>query len=63
MQAVTYSEALYSLDSFMDEACGNHEPIVITRYKNKSVVLLSLEDYESLVKSEYLVSIPENRGE
>ena len=47
MQAVTYSEARYGLKNFMDEACNNHETILITRRKSGSVVLLSLEDYES----------------
>jgi len=60
MQAVTYSEARHGLKSFMDTACSNHEPILITRRKNESVVLLSLEDYESLMESEYLLSSPAN---
>ena len=60
MQAVSYSEARHSLKNFMDEACSNHEPILITRRKSESVVLLSLEDYESLIESEYLLSSPAN---
>ena len=39
---------------------SNHEPILITRRKSESVVLLSLEDYESLMESEYLLSSPAN---
>jgi antitoxin YefM len=60
MQAVSYSEARQGLKNFMDEACNNHEPILITRRKSESVVLLSLEDYESLMESEYLLSSPAN---
>ncbi len=60
MQAVTCSEARHSLKNFMDDACGNHEPILVTRRKGKSVVLLSLEDYESFLESEYLLSSPAN---
>ncbi len=60
MQAVTYSEARHGLKNFMDEACRNHEPILITRRKSDSVVLLSLDDYESLMESEYLLSSPAN---
>ena len=62
MHAVTYSEARQGLKNFMDTACSNHEPILITRRKNESVVLLSLEDYESLMESEYLLSSPVNAG-
>lgn len=60
MQAITYSEARHGLKNFMDEACNNHEPILITRRKSGSVVLLSLEDYESLMESEYLLASPAN---
>jgi len=60
MQAVTYSEARQGLKNFMDAACANHEPVLITRRKNESVVLISLEDYESIVESEYLLSSPAN---
>ena len=60
MQARTYSEARHDLKNVMDEACKNHEPILITRRNWESVVLLSLEDYESIMESEYLLSSPAN---
>jgi antitoxin YefM len=60
MQAITYSEARHSLKDVMDEACSNHEPILITRRKGENVVLLSLEDYESIMESEHLLSTPAN---
>jgi antitoxin YefM len=60
MQAITYSEARNDLKNIMDDACSNHEPILITRRKGESVVLVSLEDYESIMESEYLLSSPAN---
>jgi antitoxin YefM len=60
MQAITYSEARHALKNVMDEACNNHEPILITRRKGENVVLLSLEDYESITESDYLLSSPSN---
>lgn len=60
MQAITYSEARHDLKNVMDEACNNHEPVLITRRKGESVVLLSLEDYESIMESEFLLSSPAN---
>jgi antitoxin YefM len=60
MQAITYSEARHALKNVMDEACNNHEPILITRRKGENVVLLSLEDYESITESDYLLSSPIN---
>ena len=60
MQSILYSEARHNLKNVMDDACSNHEPILITRRKGESVVLLSLEDYESLMETEYLLSSPAN---
>ncbi len=60
MQAMTYSEARHDLKNVMDSACNNHEPILITRRKGESVVLVSLEDYESIMESDYLLSSPAN---
>lgn len=60
MQAISYSEARHDLKNVMDNACSNHEPILITRRKGESVVLVSLEDYESIMESEYLLSSPVN---
>jgi antitoxin YefM len=60
MNAISYSEARHALKDVMDEACSNHEPILITRRKGENVVLLSLEDYESIMESEYLLSSPVN---
>ncbi|MFZ3208621.1 MAG: type II toxin-antitoxin system Phd/YefM family antitoxin [Geobacteraceae bacterium] len=33
MRAITYSEARHALKDVMDEACSNHDPILITRHK------------------------------
>ena len=60
MQAITYSKARHDLKTVMDEACSNHEPILITRRKGESVVVISLEDYESIIESEYLLSSSAN---
>lgn len=60
MHAITYSEARHSLKEVMDKTCSNHEPILITRRKGENVVMLSLDDYESIMESEYLLSSPAN---
>jgi antitoxin YefM len=44
----------------MDLVCTDHDPIIITRNRNQSVVLLSLEDYESLQETAYLLRSPAN---
>lgn len=44
----------------MEHICDDHEPVVITRKNERSVVMLSLEDYESLEETAYLLRSPKN---
>jgi antitoxin YefM len=44
----------------MDRVCNDHEPVIITRKGDQSVVMLSLEDYEALEETAYLLRSPEN---
>lgn len=45
MQAVNYTNARNNLKDLIDEACDNQEEIIITTKNNKSVVLISLDEY------------------
>lgn len=60
MSTISYSTAREKLAQTMDEVCDNHEPVVITRQKQRSVVMLSLEDYEALNETAYLLRSPSN---
>ena len=60
MKAVTYTAARESLAATMDEVCRDRAPIIITRNRDQSVVMLSLEDYESLEETAYLLRSPAN---
>ena len=44
----------------MDQVCNDHEPVIVTRGRRQSVVLLSLEDFESLEETAYLLRSPVN---
>lgn len=44
----------------MDQVCNDRDPIVITRKRDQAVVMLSLEDYESLEETAYLLRAPAN---
>lgn len=59
-EAVTYSEARQNFASFMDRVCDDHEPIIVTRQKSRPVVLMSLEDYNAMAETAYLLSTPAN---
>lgn len=60
MDAITYTAARANLASTMDRVCADHEPLIITRNGQQSVVMLSLEDYQSLEETAYLLRSPEN---
>lgn len=60
MDAITYSSARANLAKTMDRVCYDHEPIIITRSGEQSVVMLSLEDYKALEETSYLLRSPAN---
>ena len=60
MDAVTYSAARANLASTMDRVCNDHEALIITRNGAQSVVMLSLEDFQALEETAYLLRSPAN---
>ena len=60
MKALSYTALRSNLAKTMEKVCDDHEPIVITRKSEGAVVMLSLEDYESLEETTYLLRSPKN---
>ncbi len=60
MNAISYTAARENLASTMDRVCNDHTPVIITRNRDQSVVMLSLEDFESLEETAYLMRSPAN---
>lgn len=60
MDAVTYTTARANLANTMDRVCNDHEPLIITRNGEQSVVMLSLEDFKALEETAYLLRNPTN---
>lgn len=60
MQVLTFSEARAGLKQAMDDVCRDHEPTVITRQRGEHVVLLSLDDYNSMNETMYLLGTAAN---
>jgi antitoxin YefM len=60
MDSISYTTARATLAKTMDRVCENHEPVIITRSGDASVVMLSLEDYKSLEETAYLLRSPRN---
>jgi len=45
MQAVNYTAARNNLKSIIDNVCDNNEEVIITTKNDKSVVIISLDEY------------------
>lgn len=60
MNAITYTAARENLASTMDRVCLDRDPVIITRKREQAVVMISLEDYESLQETAYLLRSPAN---
>ncbi len=60
MDAITYSTARANLASTMDRVCNDHEALIITRNGDQSVVMLSLEDFQAMQETAYLLRNPAN---
>lgn len=60
MDAITYSAARANLASTMNRVCNDHEALIITRNGEQSVVMLSLEDFQAMEETAYLLRNPAN---
>ncbi|MCK4401901.1 type II toxin-antitoxin system prevent-host-death family antitoxin [bacterium] len=60
MEAISYTAARENLAKTMSQVCDNHDPVIITRKNNLAVIMLSLEDYEALNETAYLLQSPKN---
>jgi len=60
MDAITYTTARANLAHTMNRVCDDHEPLIITRNGQQSVVMMSLEDFKALEETAYLLRGPKN---
>ena len=60
MDAITYTHARSHLAQTMEQVCDDHAPVIITRKNRRSVVMISLEDYQALEETAYLLRSPKN---
>ena len=60
MNAITYSHARENLAHTITTVCENHDPVIITKKGTDAVVMMSLEDFESMKETTYLLRSPKN---
>ena len=61
MQAVFYSQARNNLREIINKVCDYFDEYIITTKDQKSVVLISYEEYSSMKETMYLLSSKNNR--
>ena len=60
MDAISYTAARANLANTMAHVCNDHAPIIITRKSEDPVVMMSLEDYNAMQETTYLLRSPAN---
>jgi antitoxin YefM len=60
MDAKSYSAVRKDLAKTMEKVCNDHSPIIITRQNSNAVVMMSLEDYNAIEETAYLLRSPAN---
>ncbi|MDO6712973.1 MULTISPECIES: type II toxin-antitoxin system Phd/YefM family antitoxin [Aliiglaciecola] len=57
---MSYTAARANLAKTMEKVCDDHAPVIITRKSESPVVMMSLDDYESMQETTYLLRSPAN---
>jgi antitoxin YefM len=60
MNTMTDTEIRRRLAETMERVCDDHAPIIVARKNSRSVVMMSLEDFEALEETAYLLRSPAN---
>lgn len=62
MKAVSYADAKKNLKALIRQVCKDSEPAVIVGSGDKEqAVLISMEDFQAMEETAYLLSSPANR--
>jgi antitoxin YefM len=60
MKSISYTAVRSSLAKTMEQVCEDHAPLAITRKGEGAVVMMSMEDYQALEETAYLLRSPKN---
>ncbi|MGI8648088.1 MAG: type II toxin-antitoxin system prevent-host-death family antitoxin [Acidimicrobiales bacterium] len=60
MKVMTYSQSRAHYAETLDSVIDDREEVVITRAGHESVVIIPLDEYESMKETEYLQRSPAN---
>jgi antitoxin YefM len=58
MRTANYTDLRNNLKSYLDRVISDSEPLIVHRSGNESVVVISLEEYNSIKETEYIMKSP-----
>ena len=60
MDTISYSHTRQRLAEIMDRVNDDHAPVLITRQNGRAVVMMSLDEYNALEETAYLLRSPKS---
>ena len=63
MDAIAYSDVRKNFADIMEKVCEDHDPVIVTRENLKPVVMISLQDYNAIEETMYLLRSPANAAQ
>ena len=58
MRTANYTDLRTNLKEYIDSVIDDYETVIINRGNGKGVVMISLDEYNSLKETEYIMSSP-----
>ena len=58
MRIANYTELRNNFKSYLDGVVNDSEPLLVHRAGNESVVIISLDEYNSIKETEYIMKSP-----
>jgi len=60
MRSISYTATGSNLATTVEQVCNDHAPIAITRKGEGAVVMISIDNYQALEETAYLLRSPKN---
>ena len=60
LDAMNYTQVRKNFAETMNRVCDDHAPVIITRQNERPVVMISLDDYNAIEETIYLLKSPRN---
>lgn len=63
MKTANYTDLRTNLKGYIDSVIDDSDTVIVNRGNGKGVVLISLEEYNSLKETEYIMGSPKTMGD